>query len=359
MNRRNIDGANGAQTSNFKAASLKVGGDAGNEYGQSVNGKSGPVRRSPPRSAAGGTALHPKMLSKEEQRPNGNDSESSLSVLSDSEGEHKAPVAGRVATLPKARSTNGPTQGDTVAATGVKVAPTKPKPAAPAKSRKGPSDVPPKAVSPPPTYPFSHTWATPPTSSLLARLHVRSFVLRFLDLMPSLQAETNKMRQIILALSDDPIWFWSQNAEIAQRHLLRGLLEVLEGEEEEDIMDDPGSWKLMRRLVLKEVEKSISNSDRNRVLAPWRTLREIVEIEEIWMDWEDKLEEWRTHRQEHDGPDQGMKTQEIDVDEKLALTCALIDLLYNAECVRQALSEVSAGNFAMDQVTTLPDMPSL
>ncbi|ORY84156.1 hypothetical protein BCR35DRAFT_331093 [Leucosporidium creatinivorum] len=209
--------------------------------------------------------------------------------------------------------------------------------------RASPPPRPPKTVEPPKTFPLAGVSPTPSTSSILARLHLRAFVLRFLPLMPSLQGSSMKVTQVLTYLSDDLLWMWSRrDAEYAQRILLRGLLELIEKEDEADIFAERQSRRSMVDLVDNQMKRAMTSSNREEVVKPWLTLREIVEAEEVWNGgWGDRVTEWELEREEFEGPESELRGRkgEPGPDEKLALLCALIELTYNAECVRQNLIE--------------------
>ncbi|KAK4048255.1 hypothetical protein OIO90_005874 [Microbotryomycetes sp. JL221] len=213
-----------------------------------------------------------------------------------------------------------------------------------AEGRKRQNVVPPH-VDAPPCYPFSRYYSTPSTINLKARLHIRCFVLRFLNLMSSLDPRANgssKTKQILNGLSDDPIWFFSQNAAIGHIRVLKGLLELLEGEEQADIMDSRHSWSLMELLIQDQVDNAISTTKKDVVNQPWETLKEILETEEIWTeDWKSLIQNWEMERENGiimDRETRG-RTGETSADEKLGLLCGLIELIYGAESVRQEISE--------------------
>lgn len=154
-----------------------------------------------------------------------------------------------------------------------------------------------------------------------------------------------KVTQVLTYLSDDLLWMWSRReAEYAQRILLRGLLELIEKENEVDIFAERQSRRLMVDLVDNQMKRAMTSSTREEVVKPWLTLREIVELEEVWAgSWGDRVVEWEAEREEVEGVESELRGRkgEPGPDEKLALLCSLIELTYNAECVRQSLVDVS------------------
>ncbi|KAK4047145.1 hypothetical protein OIV83_005597 [Microbotryomycetes sp. JL201] len=278
------------------------------------------------------------------------DSDSSLSALSDSDGDDAAVSQSLGAGRKKSAKATGAkaikANGQAVAAVAAKSA-DGPASAPMAKtssknSTRGRQTKPPTKADPPPCYAFSRVYTTPSSVNLKARLHIRSFVFRFIEQIETLQGTGQKLRMTMSGLADDPIWFFSQNAELGQRHILRGLLELLEGEEQADIMDSRHSWKLMERLIREEADAAIGSSLREVVNQPWDTLREILETEEIWDSFWDKLVvKWEREREESQAPDRDTRhrTGDLSPDAKLALMVQLIEMIYNAESVRQELAE--------------------
>lgn len=158
-----------------------------------------------------------------------------------------------------------------------------------------------------------------------------------------------KVTQVLQNLSDDLIWMWSRrDAELAQRIILKALLELIEKEREEEIFAERQSRRLMVQLVDKEMKRAMSSSNRDEVMKPWSTLKEIAILEEVWAGgWGDKAVEWELEREELEGPESETRGRkgEMGPDEKLALLCSLIELTYNAEGVRQSLVDVSCLEF--------------
>lgn len=154
-----------------------------------------------------------------------------------------------------------------------------------------PPKVPPPLIAPPQTHPLSSVYYPYPTlpcaDSILSRLHMREFFLRFLHLMPSLalpsssssKAPSPHVARVISALSDDILWLWTDHdsaAEVAQLRLLAGLVEL--------VLRDR-SWavpKLQREELVDlsdEVKVAIGGVQRQQEVydRPWRTATRALE----------------------------------------------------------------------------------
>ncbi|BGP25113.1 cell wall surface anchor family protein [Rhodotorula toruloides] len=224
-------------------------------------------------------------------------SDSGLSDLTDSDAESstKKNRGKRSVGMNKAASASG----STAAATGPK--------------RAMPPKVPPPLISPPKTHPLSSIYYPYPTlpcsDSILCRLHLREFFLRFLHLMPSLALPSSsstkppspQVARVISALSDDILWLWTDHdsaAEIAQLRLLAGLVELL-------LRDR--SWaipKVQREELVdlsEEVKVAIGGVQRQQEVydRPWRTARRALEkgVGRPWvgqgLEWEKDAKERR------------------------------------------------------------------
>ncbi|KAM0791574.1 hypothetical protein ACM66B_006020 [Microbotryomycetes sp. NB124-2] len=300
------------------------------------------------------------------------DSDSSLSAVSDSDDEvvshalgasmsrhqQQSEQAGQKQTQPPTRNSpptnkivrvgrTAKANGQAVAAVAAKTSDGGPVSAAMTKtnskgSTRGRQTRPPPKADPPPCYALSRVFTTPSTINIKARLHIRSFIFRFIEQIETLHGSGQKLRMTMNGLADDPIWFFSQNAELGHRHILRGLLELLEGEEQADIMAEKRSWKLMERLIREEADNAISSTQRDVINQPWHTLKEILEAESTWDEhWDKLVVAWERERQKSVSPDRDTRHRagELSPDAKLALLTRLIELIYNAESVRLELGE--------------------
>ncbi|BGO91885.1 hypothetical protein NBRC10512_007676 [Rhodotorula toruloides] len=169
-----------------------------------------------------------------------------------------------------------------------------------------PPKIPPPLISPPQTHPLSSVYYPYPTlpcaDSILCRLHLREFFLRFLHLMPSLALPSSSsskspspyVARVMSALSDDILWLWTDHdsaAEVAQLRLLAGLVELL-------LRDR--SWaipKLQREELVdlnEEVKVAIAGVQRQQEVydRPWRTAGRALEkgVGKPWvgqgLEWE-------------------------------------------------------------------------
>ncbi|SGY93246.1 BQ5605_C037g11579 [Microbotryum silenes-dioicae] len=246
------------------------------------------------------------------------DTESSLSSLSSDEDKPSATTAGAAVVVPV--------------------------------KRRNPPPRAPKFVRPPKTYPLTRSTVIPSNGLLIARLHLRSFILRFSGFAPVLTTESAKIRSVLGALADDRDgWVWSREGDVVQRFMLQALCELLD-QEEENIATEEGSAKLLRRLAREAVGSQI---EKDRA---WDTLREIVEQENVWDDggWGEEVVKWEAEREEADRVQFGGQREtrgrrgETGPDERLALMLALVELAYAAECVRKDFTDgVEAEKTAM------------
>ncbi|GAA5910400.1 hypothetical protein JCM6882_007347 [Rhodosporidiobolus microsporus] len=164
-----------------------------------------------------------------------------------------------------------------------------------------PPRAPPKLLSPPTTYPLSSTSyphaVLPLSDSLLARLNLREFLLRFLHLIPSLRtggkvAPKAAHARALSSLSDDVLWLWSDGdfaAETMQLTVLAALVEFLLS----DKANSGAMWPY-QRAALKRVRDEVraaKESGNGRVRdKPWETVaREVVER---GCEWVGRGREW-------------------------------------------------------------------
>ncbi|EGU11722.1 Cell wall surface anchor family protein [Rhodotorula toruloides ATCC 204091] len=225
-------------------------------------------------------------------------SDSGLSDLTDSDAESssKKKKGGKRSV---GMSKTGSGSGSTAAGAGPK--------------RAMPPKVPPPLISPTKTHPLSSVYypypTLPCTDSILCRLHLREFFLRFLHLMPSLALPSSSsskspspyVARVISALSDDILWLWTDHdsaAEVAQLRLLAGLVELL-------LRDR--SWaipKLQREELVdlqEEVKVAIAGVQRQQEVydRPWRTAGRALEkgVGKPWvgqgLEWEKNAKERR------------------------------------------------------------------
>ncbi|GJN90935.1 hypothetical protein Rhopal_003949-T1 [Rhodotorula paludigena] len=226
-------------------------------------------------------------------------SDSSLSELTDSDEEAPKKKKPRASLKGKAKqSTSSPAPvGSASTDAGPK--------------RAMPPRPPTKLSAPPSVHALSSIYAQSPflpsDESLLARMHVREFFLRFLTLMPSLSpkastssnsssssrsstkqpaAPSAQLARVLSALSDDILWLWKDRdsaAEAVQLRLLGALADLLLAEKAWT-----GHVHKLRREELDDVK-----SERHREVfdKPWRSARSVVERgPEKW--WLEQGAEW-------------------------------------------------------------------
>ncbi|GAA6043482.1 hypothetical protein JCM8097_000733 [Rhodosporidiobolus ruineniae] len=250
------------------------------------------------------------------EKMDGNGSDSSLSSLTDSEEEEERIKAGPSTFKPKAvkkpKAVPAPKKDkDTDKTASASPAPSGPK-------RVNPPRAPPKLPPAPKTLALSSSYfpsaVLPPTSSLLARLHLREFLLRFLRLIPSLRPRGNKTPQgqharVLSALADDVLWLWRDHdlaAETVQLTLLQGLVELLLAEKR----STGAIGKLQREALetaLEEVKAARDSGSGKTRDRPWVSVVEALESSE-WIgrgyEW---VEEMKKKRRDVGGEDEEME----------------------------------------------------
>ncbi|GAA5857687.1 hypothetical protein JCM1840_000866 [Sporobolomyces johnsonii] len=243
---------------------------------------------------------------------------------------------------------------------------------------------PPKPVPAPPTVALSSPYYPHPqlpcTSSLLARLNLREFFLRFLPLMPSLTLPTGSTRtsrsdpsaqstahhplaaNVLAALSNDVLWLWLDPAvdpavEAVQLVLLQAIVELLLLSER---TKHGGVLSREQVEVLKRLRDEVTDAlaaaggkgkgRENARERPWRSAREALEDSE----WIGRGWEWRAEASGEEGDESELSSLESDEEEgggnkrrgdetigeeRVALICGLIELAYSMEVVRNELGK--------------------
>lgn len=274
---------------------------------------------SPPAKGKGKAKKADSKKVKKEKKTSGNGSDSSLSSLSDSEEEDRTAspaAAGPSKPKPKAKTTPRVTKASSPAPGGAGKAEDGAKPEKRAQAPRAPKDL----VGPPPSLALASrdysSSTLPVTSSLLARLHLREFFLRFLPLMPSLHPSSSKkapspqLARVLSALSDDVLWLWSDHdlaAETVQFALLGGLVELL-------LKEKFTNWTVPKaereglkdaRVEIEDAKASASGKVRDR---PWRTIVEVLK-NSGWVGegrkWRDEWKKAAGEEGSEDGGDDG------------------------------------------------------
>ncbi|GAA5878340.1 hypothetical protein JCM3774_001992 [Rhodotorula dairenensis] len=145
---------------------------------------------------------------------------------------------------------------------------------------------------PPPTHALASVYYPHPTlpvdDSILSRMHLREFYLRFLHLMPSIappatgKGPTAQLARVLSSLSDDILWLWSDHdsaAELVQLRLLGGIVELLLRER----ITTSALHKLQREKLddlQNQVHTAVAGIQRHREVydLPWRTAREVLTV---------------------------------------------------------------------------------
>lgn len=219
---------------------------------------------------------------KDKMDVDGGVSDSSLSDLTDSDAERAAggsgagPGGGKVRRKSSAAMKKTDSAAGSVTADGQKrVMPPRP-----------PAALPP----PPPTHALTSVYYPHPTlpvdDSILSRMHLREFYLRFLHLMPSIappssgRGPTAQLARVLSSLSDDILWLWTDHdsaAELVQLRLLGGIVELLLRER----ITTTAIHKLQREKLddlQNQVHTAVAGIQRHREVydLPWRTAREVL-----------------------------------------------------------------------------------
>ncbi|BGP16728.1 hypothetical protein JCM10213v2_004730 [Rhodosporidiobolus nylandii] len=251
--------------------------------------KSSPTASGSKKKPAAPRSKKSKKKDREAKPEDGHATDSSLSSLSDSgeddEDDEDEPAAGPAK---KRKKPSAPSGSVSKASS----------PSAPAekKTKIFPPRAPPKLASPPISHPLSSVYYSSPhlpcTASLLARLNLREFLLRFLPLFPSLapsskRAPAGQHARTLSAICDDVLWLWSDNdlaAEGTQLAILGGLVRFL--------LKARAGNKLQRENLddaKDEVEKALQSVSGKVRDAPWASVTEALGSSE----WVGKGYEWR------------------------------------------------------------------
>ncbi|GAA5983776.1 hypothetical protein JCM10908_005922 [Rhodotorula pacifica] len=205
-------------------------------------------------------------------------SDSSLSDLTDSDAEQAGGAGGKSRRKSSAAMKKTDSAARSVTADGQKrVMPPRPPAALP--------PAPPTRALASVYYPHA---TLPVDDSILARMHVREFYLRFLHLMPSIappstgKGPTAQLARVLSSLSDDILWLWTDHdsaAELVQLRLLGGVVELLLRERITTI----AIHKLQREKLddlQNQVHTAVAGIQRHREVydLPWRTAREVLTI---------------------------------------------------------------------------------
>ena len=222
-----------------------------------------------------------KATGKDKMDVDGAVSDSSLSDLTDSDAERAAgagPDGGKVRRKSSAAMKKTDSAAGSVTADGQKrVMPPRP-----------PAALPPA----PPTHALASVYYPHPTlpvdDSILSRMHLREFYLRFLHLMPSIappssgRGPTAQLARVLSSLSDDILWLWTDHdsaAELVQLRLLGGIVELLLRER----ITTTAIHKLQREKLddlQNQVHTAVAGIQRHREVydLPWRTAREVLTV---------------------------------------------------------------------------------
>ena len=222
-----------------------------------------------------------KATGKDKMDVDGAVSDSSLSDLTDSDAERAAgagPDGGKVRRKSSAAMKKTDSAAGSVTADGQKrVMPPRP-----------PAALPPA----PPTHALTSVYYPHPTlpvdDSILSRMHLREFYLRFLHLMPSIappasgRGPTAQLARVLSSLSDDILWLWTDHdsaAELVQLRLLGGIVELLLHER----ITTTAIHKLQREKLddlQNQVHTAVAGIQRHREVydLPWRTAREVLTV---------------------------------------------------------------------------------
>lgn len=206
----------------------------------------------------------------------GGASDSSLSDLTDSDEEGGEGGRGR-------RKSGALKKPDAAGATG-----------ADGQKRVMPPRAPAALAPPPPSHVLSSVFyphpSLPVDDSILSRMHLREFYLRFLHLMPSIAPPVNgkgptaQLARVLSSLSDDILWLWTDHdsaAELVQLRLLGGIVELLLRER----ITTGALHKLQREKLddlQNQVRTAVAGIQRHREVydLPWRTAKEVLTIVE-------------------------------------------------------------------------------
>ncbi|GAA5999757.1 hypothetical protein JCM10207_005894 [Rhodosporidiobolus poonsookiae] len=274
-------------------------------------------------------------------------SDSSLSSLSDSDDSSskvKAKPKVKKAAKPRASSASATpapagTSASSPSATGGPAGP----------KRAVPPRAPAALAAPPPTHALSSVYYTSPhlpcTDSLLARLNLREFFLRFLHLMPSLLpnasststskshskdkdrlrelARANKdkkvklspaLARVLSALADDVLWLWSDGspaAETVQLSLLDGLIDVLLDEKANSgALDRPMRDALKRaRADIARSKESGAGRTRDR---PWKGVVFVLKRSATGKQWIGQGDKWAAEWRARAGVAEPVKQEKVE-----------------------------------------------
>lgn len=208
--------------------------------------------------------------------------------------------------------------------------------------------LPPRRAPPPPRppkvapLPVTHALAPtaeqiPPTSSILARLNLREFILRFRAFMPSVEGKNAKQKQVLAAL-EDIIGFWRHDGEYGQRYILESLTELIEREARDVLVySGEAGYKLFREGQRQLI--GASNSSANAIISmPWITFKQIVQLEGTYKNPEDS---WIIQRGvEDDGRERRSGKASVPVDERLRILEGLVDISLRTQIVKGDMNEV-------------------
>jgi hypothetical protein len=222
-----------------------------------------------------------KATGKDKMDVDGAVSDSSLSDLTDSDAERAAGAAPGGA---KARRKSSAAMNKTDSAAGSVTAD--------GQKRVMPPRPPAALPPPPPTHALTSVYYPHPTlpvdDSILSRMHLREFYLRFLHLMPSIappasgRGPTAQLARVLSSLSDDILWLWTDHdsaAELVQLRLLGGIVELLLRER----ITTTAIHKLQREKLddlQNQVHTAVAGIQRHREVydLPWRTAREVLTV---------------------------------------------------------------------------------
>ncbi|GAA5862951.1 hypothetical protein JCM8547_003631 [Rhodosporidiobolus lusitaniae] len=250
------------------------------------------TRSSPPAPKKVKVEKQKKAKKPKKEKTDGNGSDSSLSSLTDSDSDREAAGPSKPKASKASKAAKGPKpKADSPSVDG--------KAGSSAPRRTNQPRIPTKLAPPPPSHALSSAYyphsVLPTTSSILARLHFREFLLRFLRLIPSLRpgkkTPTAQQARVLSSLADDILWLWSDNdlaAETVQLVLVGGLVELL-------LREKLMNWTISKeqRIALQAArdeidaaKKSGSGKVRDK---PWETIVEVLEDSE----WIGRGHTWR------------------------------------------------------------------
>mgnify|MGYP001559814017 CR=1 FL=1 len=202
-----------------------------------------------------------------------------------------------------------------------------------------------KAVSPPSVTRFPLPPLLP-SSSVIAKLYIREFFVRFHGLMPCLSLsarQSTRTARVVLTALEEPERFWGPGADVNQRVLLEACLDLL--------LDDfkhlyEGPLEAERRAWVEEAIEDVAQAKKSASVdvaaVPWATVWAGIKEGKAG-GWSKLEQEWTSKRDQAE--ESGEKARravkgEIGLEKRLACMCALVDLCAETQSVRKDMNNV-------------------